>query len=147
LAAGDLVDCWVTRSGWTVTATASNRANAQVSSTSIVFSDPANLIAPTISRVCFYPLSGRIYVDNISFTINRRKPARFVVIGGSSSEGYNASDYSKTYISLLQSNFTERLCNDSSSYNTTSNAVSVLPEILAQQPGTAILMIGGNDLL
>ena len=30
LAAGDVVDCSLTRAGWTVSATASNRANAQV---------------------------------------------------------------------------------------------------------------------
>src|SRR5207247_6660557 len=56
LAAGNIVDCSLTRSGWTITATASNRANAQVSTVSITFSDAANLIAPTISRVCCYPL-------------------------------------------------------------------------------------------
>src|SRR5207249_10282118 len=36
VAAGDVVDCALTRSAWTMVATASNRANAQVSSTSIV---------------------------------------------------------------------------------------------------------------
>ena len=40
LAPGDVVDCWLTRSGWTLSATASNRANGQVSSTSLVFSRP-----------------------------------------------------------------------------------------------------------
>jgi lysophospholipase L1-like esterase len=148
LAPGDLVDCWLTRSGWTLSATASNRANGQVSTTSLVFSDFASprLEAPTISRMCFYPLQGTVYVDNLSFSINRRKPARFVVIGDSISEGYDATNYANTYISVVQSNFTQAVCNESSSYNTTDNAVSILPEILALQPETAILMIGGNDL-
>jgi hypothetical protein len=146
VAAGDLVDCSLTRSGWTIIATASNRANAQVSSTSLVFSDPANLLAPTISRVCIYPFQGTVYLDDLSFTINRRKPARFIMIGASMGEGYNASDYSKTFISIVQSNFPQAVCNESSSYNTTTNSISVLPEILAHRPQTAILMIGGNDI-
>jgi lysophospholipase L1-like esterase len=111
-----------------------------------VFSDAANLIAPTISRVCFYPFQGAVYMDNVSFTIDRRKPARFIVVGDSISEGYNATAYSDCFISVLQSNFTQAVCNDSGSYNTTSNSVSLLPEILAHQPGTAVLMIGGNDI-
>jgi len=146
LAAGDVLDCSLTRSAWTITATASNRANAQVSTTNIVFSDDANLIAPTISRVCLYPIEGTVYLDDLSFTINHRKPARIIVVGASMSEGYNASDYSKGYVSLLQSNFTQTVCNDSSSYNTTSNSVSILPEILAHHPTTALVMMGGNDM-
>jgi len=146
LSAGDVVDCWLTRSAWTMTATASNRANAQVSSVAIEFSDAANLIAPTISRVCFYPLGGTVYLDDLSFSINHRKPARFIVIGASISDGYNASTAARRYISVVQSNFNETVCNDSSSYNTTSNAVSILPEILAHEPGTAIVKIGSNDL-
>src|SRR2546421_5830511 len=93
VAAGDVVDCALTRSAWTIVATASNRANAQVSSTSIVFSDAANLVAPTISRVCIYPFLGTVYIDDVSFTINRRKPARFIVVGASAGEGYDASAY------------------------------------------------------
>ena len=148
LAPGDWVDCWLTRSGWTISATASNRANGQVSTTSLEFSDFVNppLVAPTISRVCLYPLQGTVYVDNLSFSINRRKPARFVVIGDSISEGYDATNYANTYVSVIQSNFTQAVCNESSSYNTTDNAVSILPELLALQPDTAILMIGANDL-
>jgi hypothetical protein len=49
-------------------------------------------------------------------------------------------------VQVLQRNFTEAVCNDSSSYNGTGDAVSLLPEILAHQPGTAILTIGANDL-
>jgi lysophospholipase L1-like esterase len=130
-----------------MTVTASNRANSQVSTCTTNFSDAAGLIAPTISRVCFYPSSGTAYVDNVSFTINHRKPARFIVVGASISDGYDASSYAHTYASIVQSNFTQAVCNDSSSYNSTSNSVAVLPEILAHQPGTAVLMIGGNDLL
>ena len=111
-----------------------------------VFSDDTNLIAPTISRVCFYPLKGAVYVDNVSFSIDRRKPARYLLIGDSVSEGYNASAYSNAFISVIQSNFTQAVCNDSGSFNTTSNSVSLLPEILAHKPATAILMIGGNDI-
>jgi uncharacterized repeat protein (TIGR01451 family) len=146
LAAGDVVDCSLTRSGWTLTATAINRANAQVSTTTVTFSTVANLIAPTISRICFYPLGGTVYVDDVSFSINHRKPARFILIGASANDGYNASSFARTHLSIIQSNFSETICNDSSSYNTTSNSVSILPEILAHQPGTAILMIGGNDI-
>jgi lysophospholipase L1-like esterase len=147
LATGNVVDCSLTRSGWTISATASNRANSQVSSTSIVFSQAAGLIAPTISRICLYPRGGTIYVDNVSFSIDHRKPARFIVVGASLAEGYNASSYQKGCVSVLQSNYTEAVCNDSSSWNSTSNAVSILPELLAHQPETAILTIGGNDLL
>jgi uncharacterized repeat protein (TIGR01451 family) len=147
LATNQVVDCSLTRSGWTITATASNRATMQVSTASITFSDAANLIAPTISRMCFYPLRGTVYVDDVSFTMNHRKPARFIIVGASISDGYNASVYEKTYGRVVQSNFTQVVCNDSSSYNSTSNSVSVMPEILAHQPGTAVLMIGGNDLL
>jgi lysophospholipase L1-like esterase len=149
LAAGDMVDCSLSRSGWTMSATASNRANGQVSTTSFEFSDFATprLEAPTISRICFYLLQGTVYVDNLSFSIDRRKPARFVVIGDSISEGYDATDYANAYVNVVRSNFTQAVCNDSGSYNTTDNSVSLLPEILAHQPGTAILMIGGNDLL
>ena len=146
LAAGDVIDCSLTRSAWTITATASNRANAQISTSKVVFSDPANLIAPTISRICFYPLGGAVYVDNISFAINHRRPARFIVIGASASDGYNATTAARTYVSVVQSNFFEAVCNDSSSFNTTTNSISILPEILAHRPSTAILMIGGNDL-
>ena len=129
-----------------MTATASNRANAQVSSTSLTFSDPANLIAPVISRVCMYPIQGTVYLDDVSFTINRRKPARFIVVGASLSEGYDGSSYSNGFVRVVQRSVTQTVCNDSSSYNTTTNSVSVLQEILAQQPSTAILSIGGNDL-
>jgi lysophospholipase L1-like esterase len=87
-----------------------------------------------------------VYLDNISFTINHRKPARFIVLGASASDGYNASSAPRRYISVVQSNFFEAVCNDSSSYNTTTNAISIMPEILAHRPTTAILMIGGNDL-
>jgi lysophospholipase L1-like esterase len=146
IAAGDTIDCSLTRSGWTMTATASNRANAQVSTSTLVYSESSNLIAPTISRVCFYPLGGTVYLDNISFKINHRKPARFIVIGASASDGYNASIAARRYVSVVQSNFFEAVCNDSSSYNTTTNAIATLPEILAHRPATAILMIGGNDL-
>jgi lysophospholipase L1-like esterase len=146
LAAGNIVDCSLSRDGWTMTATASNRFNGQVSSCSLVYSDLANLIAPTISRVCIYPIQGTVYLDNISFTINRRKPARLIVIGASLSEGYDASSYSNGYVRVMQRTMSEAICNDSSSYNTTTNAVSVLQEILAHQPGTAFLSIGGNDL-
>ena len=146
LAAGDLVDCSLTRLGWTMTATASNRANAQVSSTSLVFSEAAGLIAPTISRACFYPLEGTVYVDAVSFTLDHRKPARFLIIGASSSDGYNATSYGRAFASVVQSNFNEAVCNDSGSWNSTSNSVSLLPELLTYQPDTAILLIGDNDL-
>jgi lysophospholipase L1-like esterase len=146
IAAGNIIDCSLTRSGWTMTATASNRANAQVSTSFLTYSEVSNLIAPTISRACFYPLGGTVYLDNISFTINHRKPARFIIIGASASDGYNASTAARRYVSVVQSNFFETVCNESSSYNTTTNAVSILPEILAHRPTTAILMIGGNDL-
>jgi lysophospholipase L1-like esterase len=146
LAAGDIVDCSLTRSGWTLTATASNRANAQVSSTSLVFSQAAGLLAPTISRACFYPLGGTVYLDDVSFTLNHSRPARFILIGSSTAEGYNATRYDRAYVSVLQSNFTEEVCNDSASYNTTSNSASVLPEILAHEPEMAIVVVGGNDL-
>jgi hypothetical protein len=146
LAAGDIVDCWFTRSNWTMTATASNRANAQVSSTTIVYSDSAGLYAPTISRACFYPMGGTVFVDDVSFTLNHRKPARFIQIGASSSDGYNATNFDHAFVSVVQSNYNEAFCNASSSYNSTSNSVSILPEILAYQPGTAILLVGDNDL-
>jgi lysophospholipase L1-like esterase len=146
LAAGDVIDCSLTRSGWTITATASNRVNGQVSSTSLVLSDAANLIAPTISRACIYPIQGAVYLDDISFTINHRKPARYVVVGASLSEGYNASSYSNGFLQVAQRSLSQTICNDSSSFNTTTNAVSILPEILAHQPSTAILELGGNDL-
>ena len=129
-----------------MTATASNRANAQVSTSYLTYSEVSNLIAPTISRVCFYPLGGTVYLDNISFTINHRKSARFIVIGASASDGYNASTAARRYVNVVQSNFFETVCNESSSYNTTTNSISILPEILAHRPTTAILMIGGNDL-
>jgi len=141
-----VLDCSLTRSGWTVIATASNRANAQVSSASLVFSDAANLIAPTISRACIYPIQGTVYLNDVSFTINHGKPARFIVLGASLSEGYDASSYSNGFVRLVQRNFAQAIFNDSSSYNTTTNTVSVLPEILAHQPTTAIISIGGNDL-
>lgn len=146
LTAGDIVDCSFSRSGWTMTATASNRANAQVSTSTLTFNDASNLIAPTISRICFYPLGGTVYVDNISFSLDHRKPARFIIVGASASDGYNATKPQRRYISVVQSNFFETICNDSSSFNTASNSVSLLPEILAHQPSTAILMIAGNDL-
>jgi hypothetical protein len=146
LAAGDYVDCSLTRSNWTITATASNRANAQVSSTSIVFSDAAGLIAPTISRACFYPLGGTIYIHGVSFTLNHRKPARFIQIGASCSDGYNATSYDHAFVSVLQSNLNETVCNDSGSFNTTSNSTSIVAEILAHQPDTASLLIGDNDM-
>jgi lysophospholipase L1-like esterase len=145
-APGNAIDCWFTRSGWTLTATASNRANAQVSTTAVTYTNIADPFPPTISRACFYPLGGTVWVDDVSYTINHRKPARFLVAGDSISDGANASAYRKTYVSVIQSNFVQTVCNDSSSYNSTSNTVSVLPEILAHQPGTVVLMIGGNDL-
>jgi hypothetical protein len=146
IAPGNIIDCSLTRSGWTMTATASNRANAQVSTSFLTYSEVSNLIAPTISRVCFYPLGGTVYIDNLSFAINHRKSARFIVVGASASDGYNASTAARRYVSVVQSNFFETVCNESSSYNTTTNAISILPEILAHRPTTAILMIGGNDL-
>jgi lysophospholipase L1-like esterase len=146
LAAGNIVDCYLTRSAWTITATASNRANSQVSTSSYTSPGGPNLATPVISEACCYSLGGSVYVDDISYTINHRKPARFLVIGGSGSEGYNATTVPKRYVNVIQSNFVEVVCNDSSAYNTTSNSVSALPEILAHQPGTALLLIGGNDL-
>jgi len=88
LAAGDIADCSLTRSGWTLTASATNRANSQSSAVSISLNTAPAAFAPTISRLCFYPLSGAVWLDDFSFTINHRKPARFIVIGGSSSDGY-----------------------------------------------------------
>jgi len=129
ISAGDVFDCSLTRSAWTMIATATNRANGQVSTSTVTYSEPS-LLAPTISRICFYPIGGTVYMDNISFTINRRKPARFIVIGASASDGYNASTADRRYISVVQSNFFEVVCNDSSSYNTMTNAISILPEIL-----------------
>lgn len=147
LAAGDVVDCSLTRSGWTLTASATNRANVQSSAVSISLNTAAPAaFAPTISRVCFYPLSGAVWLDDFSFTINHRKPARFIVIGGSSSDGYNASTHERAFVNVIQTNFAETVCNDSSCYNTVADSLSALPEILAQQPGTAILLIGGNDV-
>lgn len=148
LAVGDVVDCSLTRAGWDMIATASNRANGQVSSCVFTYSlNPLDLHEqPTISGICIYAEGGTAFVDDISFAINRRKPARFVVIGDSISDGFGVSAYAAEYRSILQSNYTEVVCNESSSYNTTSNALGVLPEILAHQPQTAILMIGGNDV-
>jgi lysophospholipase L1-like esterase len=152
LTAGDIVDCSLTRTGWMITATASSRASAQVSSASLMFSDftDPRLADPTISRICFYPLQGTVYVSNLSFVINHRKPARFIVVGSSISVGWDATNstanYTRGFVSVIQSNFVEAVCNESSSWNTTADAVSLLPEILAHQPGTAILTIGANDL-
>jgi len=147
LSAGDIVDCSLARSFWTLTATASNRANSQVSTATFTFVAASDSTAtPPISRICLYPLGGTVFFDNVSFSIERRKPARFIQIGGSASEGYLASIYSKAFVNVIQSNYTEAVCNDSSSWNSLTNSLSVLPEILAHQPGTAILMIGGNDL-
>ena len=147
LNAGDIVDCSFTRSGWRFTATATNRANLQVSTCSFLCLMSAGNDRPTISRMCFYPLGGNVLVDDLSFSINRRTPARFIVVGGSTSDGYVASSEVKRYNAVVQSNFIETVCNDSSSYNVTANSVSVLPEILAHHPTTALLLIGGNDLL
>ena len=145
--AGDTLDCSLARTFWTLTATISNRANAQVSSASFTFvPHVTTTTTPPISRVCMFPLGGTVYVDNFSFSIERRKPARFIQIGGSASEGEAASAYSKCFVSVVQSNYLEAICNDSGSWNSVSNAVSVLPEILAHRPGTAILMTAGNDL-
>jgi lysophospholipase L1-like esterase len=146
LAAGDTVDCSLTRSGWILTVSATNRVNGQSSAVSFEVNTSPASGAPTISRLCYYPLSGAVYVDDFSFTINHRKPARFVVIGASMSEGYNASTHARGYVNVVQTNFAETVCNDSCSYNTTADALSSLPEILAHQPGTAILLIGGNDV-
>jgi len=147
LSAGDVVECSFARSFWTLTATASNRANAQVSTASFTFVPASDTTAtPPISRVCLYPLGGTVFLDDLSFSIERRKPARFIQIGGSTSEGYLASSYSKSFVNVVQSNFIEAVCNESSSWNSVTNSLGVLPEILAHQPGTAILMIGGNDL-
>jgi lysophospholipase L1-like esterase len=146
LAVGDVVECSLTRAGWDMFATASNRANGQVSSCAFTYSIPALHPQPTISGICIYAEGGTVFVDDLSFAINRRKPARFVVIGDSISDGFGVSAYAAEYRSVLQSNYTEVVCNESSSYNTTSNALGVLPEILSQQPQTAILMIGGNDV-
>jgi lysophospholipase L1-like esterase len=145
LATNNQLDCSLTRVGWTLTATASNRANAQVSTATFTF-NLVSAFTPSISRICLYSLGGTVLLDDISFSLDRRKRSRFIVVGGSGSEGYNASSYDKTYVAVLQSNFVEAVCNDSASYNTITNSVSVLPEILAHQPGMAILMIGGNDL-
>jgi lysophospholipase L1-like esterase len=145
LATNNQLDCSLTRVGWTLTATASNRANAQVSTATFTF-NLVSAFTPSISRICLYSLGGTVLLDDISFSLDRRKRSRFIVVGGSGSEGYNASSYDKTYVAVLQSNFVEAVCNDSASYNTITNSVSVLPEILAHQPGMAILMIGGKDL-
>jgi lysophospholipase L1-like esterase len=147
LASGDVLDCTFTRSGWNFTASVTNRANGQWSAASILTDSASPYYAPTISRLCFYPLSGTAYVDDFSFTINHRKPARFIVIGASGCEGYFATTHERGLVNVIQTNFTETVCNDSSSYNTTSDSLSVMPEILAHQPGTAILWIGGNDLV
>jgi lysophospholipase L1-like esterase len=146
LGAGDIVDCSLTRSGWTLTASATNRANSQSSAVAISLNTAPAAFAPTISRLCFYPLSGAVWLDDFSFTINHRKPARFIVIGGSSSDGYNASTHERAFVNVIQTNFVETVCNDSSCYNTVADSLSALPEILAQQPGTAVLLIGGNDV-
>lgn len=146
LAAGDIVDCTFTRAGFDMTATASNRANGQVSSCAFVYSIPQLQEQPTISSICIYGEGGPVYLDNISFTINRRKPARFIVLGDSVSDGFGLTTYATEYRSVIQSNYAEAVCNDSSSYNVTSNVLMAMPEILAHKPGTAILMIGGNDL-
>ncbi len=146
LSPGDTVDCSLTRSGWTIIASATNRANGQSSAVAIGVNSSPAAGAPTVSRLCFYPLGGAVYLDDFSFTINHRKPARFIVIGASMSEGYNASSHARGYVNVVQTNFAETVCNDSSSYNTTGDSLSALPEILAHQPGTAILLIGGNDV-
>jgi hypothetical protein len=146
--AGDTLDCSLARTFWTLAATVSNRANAQVSTASFTCAPHVTTTAtPPISRVCMFPLGGTVYVDNVFFSIERHRPARFIQIGGSASEGEGASTYSKCFVAVVQSNYLEAVCNDSGSWNSVTNAVSVLPEILAHQPGTAVLMIGGNDLL
>src|SRR6185503_7531561 len=58
LAAGDIVDCSFTRSGWTFTVSATNRANGQSSTASVVVNSAPGLLGPTISRLCFYPFDG-----------------------------------------------------------------------------------------
>jgi lysophospholipase L1-like esterase len=146
LSARDILDCSLTRSLWTLTATASNRANSQVSTSVFSFTLADAFATPPISRICLYPLRGTLFLDNISFALDRRQPAHFIVIGGSTSEGYRASTPSKGYVSLLQTNYLEAVCNDSGSWNTVTNSVSVLPEILAHRPAVAIVMIAGNDL-
>ena len=45
--------------------------------------------------MCFYPLQGTVYMSNLSFVINHRKPARFIVIGASIAEGYDAMTYAR----------------------------------------------------
>jgi lysophospholipase L1-like esterase len=146
-AAGDIIDCSLNRTGWTFTASATNRANGQSSAASFVMNIRPSPLAPTISRFCFYPLNGTVYLDDFSFTINHRKPTRFIVIGASGCEGYFATTHEQGLVNVIQTNFTEIVCNDSSSYNTTADSLSIMPEILAHQPGTAILWIGGNDLV
>ena len=146
LAVGDVVDCSLTRAGWDMIATASNRANGQVSSCAFTYSIPLQHEEPTISGINIYAEGGTVALDDISFTINRRKPARFIVIGDSISDGFYLASYTNEYRSVLQNYYPQAVCNDSSSYNVTSNSLSILPEILAHQPGTAILMIGGNDV-
>jgi len=146
LAAGDVVDCSFTRAGFDMIATASNRANGQVTSSAFRYSIPQFHEQPTISSICIYGEGGPVFLDDISFTINRRKPARFIVIGDSISDGFGLANYATEYRSIIQSNYSQVVCNDSSSYNVTSNVLMVMPEILAHKPGTAILMIGGNDL-
>ncbi len=146
LAVGDVVDCSLTRAGFDMIATASNRVNGQVSSCAFTYSIPQVHEQPTISSICIYGEGGPVFLDDISFTINRRKAARFIVLGDSVSDGYGLSAYSTEYRSIIQSNYSQVVCNDSSSYNVTSNVLMIMPEILAHKPGTAILMIGGNDV-
>jgi hypothetical protein len=147
LAAGDLVDCSLTCAGWTMTATASNRANAQVSIVSVDLSHAPGFMVPTISRVCCYPVQGTVYLDDMSFVINHRKPARFILAGASRMQGEAASSESRSVRSVIQSNYNEVVCNNSCGWNSTGDALSVLPEILAHQPDTAIIDVGGNDVL
>lgn len=146
LAVGDVVDCSFTRAGFDMIATASNRANGQVTSSAFRYVATTSAQSPTISSVCIYGEGGPVYLDDISLTINRRKPARFIVLGDSISDGFGVTRYAAEYRSVIQSNYTTTVCNDSSSWNTTSNTLMAMPEILAHKPGTAILMIGGNDV-
>lgn len=116
-------------------------------STSVTFTFPTNppVYAPNRWKYSVYSVGGTFTLDSLNITSKELKYASWGIGGDSKVAGYRASDYSKSFYSLLKESFADIFVSASGS-DMTEDLLAKVPEIIALKPKQFIIAIGCNDL-
>lgn len=138
---GDTIDFKLERKGWTLTATAYNRATTQTVNTQLESSSGRG--SGGYWRLVF--LGGEQHILSVQISSAARKQKRTVVIGNSITSGAGATAIGNRYVNRLFNQDTSLFENVAMPSIKTADVLRYADEIIALQPQYALISLGTND--